>query len=100
MFRGLQCNCAGIWTGNHHTAQYVYLNVASAGVLIFQTGSGKTYTMGTGFDITIPPSELGMIPRAVGQIFSSIEQCKRNALDKNDPIPHFEVKTQFLEVFF
>ncbi len=56
--------------------------------------------MGTGFDITIHPSELGMIPRAVGQIFGGIEQYKRNALLKNEPIPHFEVKTQFLEVIF
>ena len=54
--------------------------------------------MGTGFDMTILPDELGMIPRAVGQLFSSIEESKRRALDNNDPLPHFEVKTQFLEV--
>lgn len=54
--------------------------------------------MGTGFDLTIPPEELGMIPRAVRQIFTGIEERKRSALEKNEPLPHFEVKTQFLEV--
>ena len=54
--------------------------------------------MGTGFDMAIHPDELGMIPRAVGQIFSGIDECKRSALEKGEPLPHFEVKTQFLEV--
>ena len=53
--------------------------------------------MGTGFDMTILPEELGVIPRAVKEIFSGIQERKSSAVERNEPIPQFEVKAQFLE---
>lgn len=54
--------------------------------------------MGTGFDTTILPEELGVIPRAVKEIFSGIEEKQSSALDRKEAVPQFEVKAQFLEV--
>ena len=65
---------------------------------IFQTGSGKTYTMGTGFDVNIPETEIGIIPRAVDHLFSGIEQRKQEAISNNQPVPDFKVNAQFMEV--
>ncbi len=40
-----------------------------------QTGSGKTHSMGTSYDSSTTPPELaGVIPRAVGEIFSEISR--------------------------
>lgn len=65
---------------------------------MYQTGSGKTYTMGTGFDTTLLPEELGVIPRAVKEIFTGIEERQSLALEVNEALPQFEVRAQFLEV--
>ena len=54
--------------------------------------------MGTGFDMAIVSEELGVIPRAVQQIFTGIEERRAAALEKNEQVPQFEVKTEFLEV--
>lgn len=64
-----------------------------------QTGSGKTYTMGTGFDVSIPEDELGIIPRAVGHLFKGIEQRQQAAKEQGRPVPEFKINAQFLEVF-
>lgn len=63
-----------------------------------QTGSGKTYTMGTGFDVALDADEVGVIPRAVNQIFSGIEERRREAIERNEPPPQYELTAQFLEV--
>ena len=63
-----------------------------------QTGSGKTYTMGTGFDMALDADEVGVIPRAVNQIFSGIEERTREAIERNEPPPQYELTAQFLEV--
>ncbi len=63
-----------------------------------QTGSGKTYSMGTGFGMALSPEEEGVIPRAVAQIFSSIEEQKMQALERGGPQPEVTVTVQFLEV--
>ena len=68
------------------------------GLLPFQTGSGKTYSMGTGFDVNIPETEIGIIPRAVDHLFSGIEQRRQEAISKNEPVPDFKVNAQFMEV--
>lgn len=54
--------------------------------------------MGTGFDMVIASEELGVIPRAVQQIFTGIDERRAAALEKNEQPPQFEVKTEFLEV--
>ena len=63
-----------------------------------QTGSGKTYTMGTGFDINISPEEVGIIPRAVEHLFIGIEERRRQAFENGLQPPEFKVNAQFMEV--
>jgi len=63
-----------------------------------QTGSGKTYTMGTGFDVNIEEDELGIIPRAVQHLFRGIEERRRAATEQGRPAPEFKINAQFLEV--
>lgn len=53
--------------------------------------------MGTGFDMTILPEELGVIPQAVQEVFSGIEERRATAQEGNELLPQFEVKAQFLE---
>ncbi|XP_029428973.1 kinesin-like protein KIF21B isoform X2 [Rhinatrema bivittatum] len=64
-----------------------------------QTGSGKTYTMGTGFDINMSAQEQGIIPRAIGHLFSGIEERKQRAREQGMPAPEFKVSAQFLELY-
>ncbi|XP_048580945.1 kinesin-like protein KIF21A isoform X2 [Nematostella vectensis] len=64
-----------------------------------QTGAGKTYTMGTGFDVNIDPLEEGIVPRAVGQLFSGIERRRQEAKQRNEPQPDFKVTVQFMELY-
>ena len=66
--------------------------------LFFQTGSGKTYTMGTGFDISQLPEEVGIIPRAVEHLFKGIEERRQKAVETSKVPPEFKVNAQFMEV--
>ncbi|XP_029403770.1 kinesin-like protein KIF21A isoform X11 [Mus pahari] len=64
-----------------------------------QTGAGKTYTMGTGFDVNIMEEEQGIISRAVRHLFKSIEEKKTSAIKNGVPPPEFKVNAQFLELY-
>uniref|UniRef100_A0A2K5RU48 Kinesin-like protein KIF21A n=1 Tax=Cebus imitator TaxID=2715852 RepID=A0A2K5RU48_CEBIM len=64
-----------------------------------QTGAGKTYTMGTGFDVNIVEEEQGIISRAVKHLFKSIEEKKHIAMKNGLPPPDFKVNAQFLELY-
>ncbi|XP_040344373.1 kinesin-like protein KIF21A isoform X10 [Herpailurus yagouaroundi] len=64
-----------------------------------QTGAGKTYTMGTGFDVNIIEEEQGIISRAVKHLFKSIEEKKHTAIKNGLPPPDFKVNSQFLELY-
>ncbi|XP_039617035.1 kinesin-like protein KIF21A isoform X2 [Polypterus senegalus] len=64
-----------------------------------QTGAGKTYTMGTGFDVNFDESEQGIIPRAVKHLFKGIDQRKHAAIEQGLPPPEFKVNAQFLELY-
>ncbi|XP_040834816.1 kinesin-like protein KIF21A isoform X2 [Ochotona curzoniae] len=64
-----------------------------------QTGAGKTYTMGTGFDVNIVEEEQGIISRAVKHLFKSIEEKKTTAIKNGLPPPDFKVNAQFLELY-
>ncbi|XP_054974007.1 kinesin-like protein KIF21A isoform X1 [Sorex araneus] len=64
-----------------------------------QTGAGKTYTMGTGFDVNSSEGEQGIIPRAVRHLFRTIEERKSSALQSGLPAPDFKVNAQFLELY-
>ncbi|CAB1317026.1 unnamed protein product, partial [Coregonus sp. 'balchen'] len=63
------------------------------------TGSGKTYTMGTGFDVNISDEELGIIPRAVKHLFRGIEERRQAATEQGKPVPEFKINAQFLELY-
>lgn len=67
---------------------------------MFQTGSGKTYTMGTGFDVSLSHQEQGIIPRAVHQLFEGIQTRRVRAQQAGTQPPEFKVSAQFLEVGF
>ncbi|KAG8132208.1 hypothetical protein E2320_010087 [Naja naja] len=64
-----------------------------------QTGAGKTYTMGTGFDMNTSDEEQGIIPRAIAHLFNGIQARKQAAQDQGVPIPEFKVSAQFLELY-
>uniref|UniRef100_A0A8C7EI71 Kinesin-like protein KIF21A n=1 Tax=Nothoprocta perdicaria TaxID=30464 RepID=A0A8C7EI71_NOTPE len=64
-----------------------------------QTGAGKTYTMGTGFDVNITEEEQGIISRAVKHLFRCIEEKKQAAIKEGLPPPDFKVNAQFLELY-
>ncbi|XP_041110802.1 kinesin-like protein KIF21A isoform X6 [Polyodon spathula] len=64
-----------------------------------QTGAGKTYTMGTGFDVSIGEHELGIIPRAVKHLYKGIDERKQAAIEQGLPPPEFKVNAQFLELY-
>lgn len=63
-----------------------------------QTGAGKTYTMGTGFDTVTSEEEQGIIPRAIAHLFGGITERKRRAQEQGVAGPEFKVSAQFLEV--
>ena len=60
LFQWLQCNSAGLWTGNAASIACV-VHV----LYVSQTGSGKTYTMGTST----------MLSEEKGNLLSSITLC-------------------------
>jgi len=67
-------------------------------VVCLQTGSGKTYTMGTGFDVNVDRDFVGIIPRAVEHLFQGIEDRRKEASNAGRPPPEFSIKAQFIEV--
>ncbi|GIX85743.1 kinesin-like protein KIF21A [Caerostris extrusa] len=64
-----------------------------------QTGSGKTYTMGTGFDMSASEEEIGIIPRAVNQLFSGIAKLQNEAQNQKITPPEFKIAAQFMELY-
>ncbi|KAM8976688.1 kinesin-like protein KIF21B isoform 2-T2 [Pelodytes ibericus] len=64
-----------------------------------QTGAGKTHTMGSGFELVVTEGELGIIPRAVRQLFSTIQERTTAARESGKPEPSFKVSAQFLELY-
>ncbi|WIA42371.1 hypothetical protein OEZ86_008376 [Tetradesmus obliquus] len=55
------------------------------------TGSGKTYTMGTGSALHCMPEQQGIIPRVIRQLFDVIGSAGNNR--------SFVVRAQFLEIY-
>ena len=67
-----------------------------------QTGSGKTYTMGTGFEREIPELQEGIIPRAVRHLFEGIAQLQESPYDEDGVYLgslQFSVAAQFMELY-
>ncbi|CAG8451419.1 10408_t:CDS:10 [Acaulospora morrowiae] len=59
-----------------------------------QTGSGKTFSMGTTLDPNAKPEHMGIVPRAINQLFSDLNERKA----KNSAY-EFEVLVSFLELY-
>ncbi|XP_009993777.1 PREDICTED: kinesin-like protein KIF27 [Chaetura pelagica] len=55
-----------------------------------QTGSGKTYTIGTGQIASVAENEMGIIPRAIHELFQHISE---------NPNVDFHVKVSYVEVY-
>ncbi|XP_024900397.1 kinesin-like protein KIF21B isoform X1 [Pteropus alecto] len=64
-----------------------------------QTGAGKTYTMGSGFDVATAQEEQGIIPRAIAHLFGGIAERKQRAQEQGVAGPEFKVSAQFLELY-
>ena len=63
-----------------------------------QTGSGKTYSMGTSGKMSETEEDnLGVVPRAARQIFQMIDAIRQKYINKTAK-PTITVKTKFLEV--
>ncbi|XP_024518424.1 chromosome-associated kinesin KIF4A isoform X1 [Selaginella moellendorffii] len=56
-----------------------------------QTGSGKTHTMGSATNPVSGEEDLGILPRAIRQLYESIEERKHEA--------QFDVKCCFVEIY-
>lgn len=54
--------------------------------------------MGTGFDVNLSQMEVGIIPRAVHQLFEGIQTRREQAQEAGIQPPEFKVTAQFLEV--
>ncbi|KAF4528683.1 hypothetical protein B566_EDAN016577 [Ephemera danica] len=63
------------------------------------TGSGKTYTMGTGFEVTPHPDQIGILPRAIRHIYAGITARQERAREAEQPVPEFRVEAQFIELY-
>nr|CAD7203554.1 unnamed protein product [Timema douglasi] len=63
------------------------------------TGSGKTYTMGTGFDVELDPDQTGIIPRSIHHMFDGITRRIETARQTGEPSPEFKVTAQFMELY-
>lgn len=67
-----------------------------------QTGSGKTFTMGTGFDRDLNEHQEGIIPRAVRHLFAGIQTLQENPYDDDGAYLgslQFSVAAQFMELY-
>lgn len=73
----------------------------SNGVLpLLQTGSGKTYTMGTGLEVDNMDLDVqGIVPRAVHHLFTGITERRQQAIDDMTTPPEFKVTAHFMELY-
>lgn len=55
--------------------------------------------MGSGFDVEIAPEKIGIIPRAIEQLFYGIRSRIQKARDCGTLAPEFKVTAQFMELY-
>ena len=56
--------------------------------------------MGTGFEVAASSEEtIGIVPRAVKQLFEGINKRQNEARESGIPPPEFKVSAQFLELY-
>jgi hypothetical protein len=61
---------------------------------LFQTGSGKTFTMGSASNMRISGEDVGIIPRVIQSIFDQVA-----LREEQDPNCTYRVRVQFLEIY-
>lgn len=54
--------------------------------------------MGTSFDLNVPETVIGIIPRAARHLFDGIKERKEKAEFEGKPVPDIKISAQFLEV--
>uniref|UniRef100_A0AC35UDL1 Kinesin motor domain-containing protein n=1 Tax=Rhabditophanes sp. KR3021 TaxID=114890 RepID=A0AC35UDL1_9BILA len=66
-----------------------------------QTGAGKTFTMGTSYDVEKCPAEesLGVIPRSIKHFFMAIKSRIEEADADGLTVPQFEIAVSFMELY-
>ena len=55
--------------------------------------------MGTSFDVSVNPQDIGIIPRAAQHLFDGISKRRDKAEEDGKPLPDIKVMAQFLEVW-
>lgn len=55
--------------------------------------------MGSGFDVEIESHQVGIIPRAIQELFDGIRSITEEALSQGRPEPRFTIYAQFLELY-
>ncbi|EEB15657.1 kif21, putative [Pediculus humanus corporis] len=75
------------------------LAYGQASFYYFSTGSGKTYTMGTGFEVEVQENQVGILPRAIHHVFGGIKERIQIACQNGEPPPEFKVNVQFMELY-
>lgn len=55
--------------------------------------------MGSGFDVEIESHQIGIIPRAINQLFDGIRSITEEASMQNKSPPRFTIYAQFLELY-
>jgi hypothetical protein len=87
-------------TGKHITAILILKPCESLDiehkryVLFRQTGSGKTYSMGTSFDNGIQKEQQGIVPRFISDLFRQMEAQKLES-----PEFQYQISVSFLELY-
>ncbi|KAI9478242.1 MAG: hypothetical protein EXX96DRAFT_650588 [Benjaminiella poitrasii] len=72
-----------------------FLEGFNATILAYsQTGSGKTYSMGTGLERTMSPEYEGIVPRCIVDLFRNLNERSETNKDFN-----YEVYVSFLELY-
>jgi hypothetical protein len=66
----------------------------SSSVIRRQTGSGKTYSMGTSFDNGIHREQQGIVPRFISDLYQQMEAQKSQSPDFQ-----YQVSVSFLELY-
>lgn len=55
--------------------------------------------MGSGFDVDVGKGQIGIIPRAIHQLFDSVDSRIQHARENGLVAPEFKITAQFMELY-